>query len=602
MTESYDLVPPNLAIKAMRDNGYRNTAYAVAELIDNSIQANASTCEVLVEEAEERVSSQIRRRVRKMAVLDNGDGMSPALLRQALQFGNGSHLQDRSGIGRFGMGLPSASISQCRRVEVWTWTDGPANASYAYIDLDEVEKGTLQVVPEPVRREVPAQWSSASVGVGASGTLVVWSSLDRCMWRTAKTIFRHSEFVIARMYRRFLHSGQAQIRFAAFTEGRPTEAHIDEYAVANDPGYLISPSSTPKPFDNEPMFQKDGDKWQVTHRIAFEGEEHDVTISFSLATEAARKISGGRNPGSLPHGKHAAKNVGVSLVRAGRELDMDQSLVNSYNPTERWWGVEVDFPPSLDELFGVTNNKQDARHFTEIAKHLDAFNTPKGGALDYLDEVIEDDDPTGPLLDMIRLIDRRIAGFRDLLALQTKGSRAKKQRFDESSAESRATRVTRDRQKDGLIGDSDEDESLPEADRRERLEQDLIDSGMNRDDARVLAAQTISTGLKYTFAEAALEGSTFFTVKPVAGDIVIKINMKHPAYENLVEVLDTESDAEKSLDQVSARLSRASSGLRLLLMAWARMEDEETSLSAKERMQDIRTEWGKIARDFMRDD
>lgn len=47
VSASYDLVPTHLAVQAMRDNGYRNTAYAIAELIDNSIQAGATRVELL---------------------------------------------------------------------------------------------------------------------------------------------------------------------------------------------------------------------------------------------------------------------------------------------------------------------------------------------------------------------------------------------------------------------------------------------------------------------------------------------------------------------------------------------------------------------------
>ena len=46
-TESGFIIPPELAVKAMRDSGYRNTAYALAELIDNSIQADASEVELI---------------------------------------------------------------------------------------------------------------------------------------------------------------------------------------------------------------------------------------------------------------------------------------------------------------------------------------------------------------------------------------------------------------------------------------------------------------------------------------------------------------------------------------------------------------------------
>ena len=123
-----EIISPELAVRAMRDSGYRNTDYALAELIDNSMQANATQVDVICLEIMKQVSQRKSRRIEQIAVVDNGDGMTPETLRIALQFGNGTHLRDRKGIGRFGMGLPNSSISQCRRLEVWSWQAGLNNA------------------------------------------------------------------------------------------------------------------------------------------------------------------------------------------------------------------------------------------------------------------------------------------------------------------------------------------------------------------------------------------------------------------------------------------------------------------------------------------
>jgi hypothetical protein len=597
---TYDLVPTHLAVKAMRDNGYRNTAYAVAELIDNSLQAGATSVELLCAEAEDFVQQRVRRRIRQIAVLDNGRGMNAADLRAALQFGNGSHLDDRSGIGRFGMGLPSASISQCRRVDVWTWQTTPNSAIYTYIDLDEVEDGTFQQVPTPAPADIPEVWRAAAETIGKSGTLVVWSTLDRCMWRTAASVIKNSEFLIARMYRSFLASGTATIRLAAFDDRRPDTATIDDYATANDPGYLLVPSSTPAPYDNIALFKEDGDAAVVEQVISYAGQEHTVKIRFSYAKEEARDRPNAA--GQTDYGKHAAKNVGVSLVRADRELDMDQALVISYDARERWWGVEVDFPPSLDELFGVTNNKQAARNFSEVAKNLQSLVGPGGQQGALFEAMAEDEDPTLPLIEILLLIDRRLGVLRNLLKVQTQGSKIARRRHDPSSPEAQGTEVTRDRQKDGHRGFSDEDENRPAEERTEALAKELEETGLPAEQAQELAARTISTGIKYTFAEADLEGRAFFTVKPVAGEIVIKLNVRHPAYANLVEVL--EQDVEEELDESALRhrLQSANRGLKLLLMAWARYEDEQPNEERREQIQDIRTDWGRVAANFLRSD
>src|SRR3954452_4686246 len=182
---AYDIVPTSLAVRAMRDNGYKNAAYAVAELMDNSIQAEATVVELLCADQEVFVDQGMRRRLNYVAVLDNGIGMDIDTLQIALQFGNGSRLEEgkQSGMGRFGMGLPSASISQCQRVDVWTWQDGPDYALHSYIDLEEIYEGTLREVPAPQQNPVPGMWHSAAAnGLGASGTLVLWSKIDRSLW------------------------------------------------------------------------------------------------------------------------------------------------------------------------------------------------------------------------------------------------------------------------------------------------------------------------------------------------------------------------------------------------------------------------------------
>ena len=124
---AYEIIPQNLSITAMRSSGYRDSAHAIAELIDNSIQAgeackNQTTeVEVICVDRVQVVNERNRTRVEQIAVYDNACGMDAETLRIALQFGNGTHLDANSqdGIGKFGMGLPNASISQCRKVEVW---------------------------------------------------------------------------------------------------------------------------------------------------------------------------------------------------------------------------------------------------------------------------------------------------------------------------------------------------------------------------------------------------------------------------------------------------------------------------------------------------
>lgn len=595
----FDFVPTHLAVKAMRDNGYKNAAYAVAELIDNSIQAGATAVELLCTESEEQLAQRRRRRIEHIAVLDNGKGMDAATLRMALQFGNGTHLEDRTGIGRFGMGLPSASISQCRRVEVWTWESGVENSIFTCLDLGSIERGESSEVPVPVPAEVPQFWKSAGQSFGRSGTLVVWSDLDRCTWRTAKTVINNSELIIGRMYRKFIHDGTATIRLATFVDGDSTP-ETDDFALVNDPLYRMAPSSTPTPYSNKAMFDTFGDHWEVRPRIFYEGADHEVVIRFTMASLEARTPSQtGEAAGNMPHGMHARRNVGISLTRAGRELDLDQSWVVSSEARERWWGVEVEFPPGLDEIFGVTNNKQAARYFSstlDIAELLDGQNS----VAQIREEYLENEDPSGPLIDIADTIMRNLRQIRRQIIEQARHTEKRtRRRHEPDSPEAKGTRATKDRQGDGIPGASDGDESMPEGERIQSIEDELIERGMPEPQAKELAARTVTTGMKYAFSQGDLETPAFFSVRTKGGALIITLNTNHPAYNHLMAVLDAEDQDNLSPEELNARLNNAWRGLRLLLEAWARYEDEQPDGTLRQRVQDARNDWGRVARQFL---
>ncbi len=599
----HDIVPAHLAVQAMRDNGYKNAAYAIAELMDNAIQAEATKVELLCGEKKELAAKRVSSRIFQIAVLDNGSGMDASVLRMALQFGNGTNLTEdkQTGIGKFGMGLPSSSISQCERVDVWSWQNGSDTALHSYLDLDEIRAKKLTEVPEPQHNKVPELWRQVSKGLGKSGTLVVWSKIDRCIWKTAKTIIDNSEFLIGRMYRKFLENGQVSIRMLAFDIDNHGNKISEKMALPNDPSYLMAKTSCPEPFANTTMFQVWENDYEPT--INFRGKEHKVKVRFSFAKEEARiPNKPGIQPGSLPHGKHAEKNVGISIIRADRELELDQSLIIKYDPTERWWGVEIDFPPALDDLFGVTNNKQSARNFAELVK-IDPESLLEDGRTmaQFKEELKENDDPRESLLEIIHRIRKNISSLRRLITNQTKGSRTSSQRHDIHLAEKVATTVTEKRKEEGHPGQSDQDEALPKSVRQEAIELTLKDQGVSEVKAKELAASTVDDGLKYTFVEADLEMAAFFSVKSRGGAIIVTLNTNHPAYKNLVEILEEDVEGVDA-ETLRSRLTNSLSGLKLLLMSWARYEDEETDGRRRQAIQDSRVDWGRVARQFLEQD
>ena len=591
-----EIIPPELAVKAMRDSGYKNTAYALAELIDNSVQANANSVEVVCIEAHQQVKERSRRRIQKIGVLDNGTGMTPETLSLALQFGNGTHLTDRKGIGRFGMGLPNSSISQCRRVEVWTWQSGPDNAMYTYLDIDEIESRQMLTVPMPIHLPLPDEWQAWSTKVGTTGTLVVWTSFDdhRLSWRGGLATLRNTELLVGRMYRKFIDDGSLSIRLLALIEGE-SESTYDEPVRVNDPLYLIRNSSTPIPFETEPMFQPWGDEDEV-FQIDYDDSLHEVIVRMSWARdETVTKDKSDR--GAKPYGKHAAKNMGVSIVREGRELDLDPSWTNSYDPTERWWGVEVEFPSTLDEVFGVTNTKQNATVFSNMAQFDWKSEANPGESMsEFRDRIQSEGDPRALLLPIVNHIRQQISEVQKRIKKQTEGRRGKQERHDEPTVEDLATTKFRERAEQGHPTDADSEEFTEE--NRKSFEKDLReDKHYPENIAENIADATLKRKRKVVFLTKAMEGYSFFNVEHIQGGLTaIVFNTDHPFYEQLIESLEPDIGDESDAELID-RIHKAADTLELLFAAWARYEMEEVRL--RNRLFEMRQEWGKMARFFL---
>ena len=291
----------------MRDSGYKNTAYALAELVDNSVQANAENCEIICIEAMTQLASRSRRRLREIAVLDDGDGMDAKTLRKSLQFGNGTRLNDRSGIGRFGMGLPNASISQAGRVDVWSWQNGADNALHTWLDVQEIREQRVRDVPPPRLNAVPEQWRRRARAIGKTGTLVVWSKLgaDRLTWKGAKATLKNTGWLLGRIHRRFIGNKSLLIRLLGGEEG----AFEQNFVTINDPMYLTSAPTMPTPFNVQPMFEH---LYDIPVNIEIDGAVHTVMTRYSVAKSLTIDLAGSSNRGDTAYGKDAADNIGVS--------------------------------------------------------------------------------------------------------------------------------------------------------------------------------------------------------------------------------------------------------------------------------------------------
>ncbi|UXL29532.1 ATP-binding protein [Stenotrophomonas maltophilia] len=583
---NFPVIPQNLSISAMRSSGYRDTAHALAEIIDNSIQAGdglEGRTEVEVICIEDQQPSG-RRQISKIAVFDNACGMDSSSLRQALQFGNGSRLEKskQNGIGKFGMGLPNSSISQCRRLDVWTWRDG--NVLHAYIDVNEISKGIMTEVPAPKPDEIPQEWSNLiACEIGPHGTLVVWSDLDRTTWKQSTTLLRHTEFISGRAYRHFINDQTVRIRLAAY-EAKSNATIQQCFVRANDPLYLMVGANAPAPYDVTPAFVPFCDP--VRLEISHAGALHPVTIVASICKRETRNDGGGTSIG-----QHAQKNQGISVVRAKRELELNTSFTSSYDTRERWWGIEVLFEPGLDDVFGVTNNKQSATGFTRLSLEEDAAEE-KLTTQEYKDKLEAESDPRLAMYYISREIEKLLTAIRPQVLKMREGTRASgsNERAEAKAEKAASQSVARRRGRIGDTGQSDKEEGAPVNERTSLLAAEILQDGVDKAKAEEIAVDYVKKKIKFRFKHGAIPPSHIFDVSTLGGVILITLNTRHPVHESLFHALLEENVDSSDLNHARQILS--------LIAAWARLEDEAPSEKMRQSIEDVRMQWGRMAMDF----
>ena len=347
----FGLMVPEAFIRGIRDLGYRSNGDAIAELIDNAIQAYADRIDVLF--GYEGTTSG--KKPTQLAVIDNGHGMETAMIRMAMMWGGTHRENDRSGLGRYGYGLPCASVSLGRRFTVYSRVDdGPIYA--VTLDLDDLTAGAYTdalgdiVVPASAAADLP-DFVAHHVGQihpagWASGTVVVIEKLDRLEWATTQglrdNLCRHFGVTYHKL------RGEA----ALYVEGR--------FVEPIDPLFLT------------PEFQFHGLDEDRAH--AFDPIRVEARDPASGAYLGAIKLRYAWLPpsfGSIDKERDAVgvnanarfpiiKDFhGVIFSRNGRLIDVQtRTPWTTFINNDRYIKVEVEFSASLDEAFGVTTSKQ----------------------------------------------------------------------------------------------------------------------------------------------------------------------------------------------------------------------------------------------------
>lgn len=212
-----------ILVESTRSIGYSFEA-AVADIIDNSISASATEVRI-------RFSSKDPQ---WLCIEDNGWGMTPNELENAMRYGSQSPTVGRrkDDLGRFGLGLKMASLSQCRKVTVLTKKDGITCA--ARWDLDYIiqqENWSLQFFSGDEIENMPGY---LYLKLKESGTVVVWEQFDRLKQGAAQIQKAFDEKIelarkhLALVFHRFLNDENPKARIAMYFNGEAVKG-IDPF-------------------------------------------------------------------------------------------------------------------------------------------------------------------------------------------------------------------------------------------------------------------------------------------------------------------------------------------------------------------------------------
>lgn len=385
--EGMDIINISDYGEALRNSGYKDIESAMAEIVDNSIQAEADNVLVIIKD---RVPAWGRRsQVYEVAFLDDGTGMSPEWVQGCLRFGNGTRRTSK-GMGKFGVGLPQSSLYACPRVEVYSWQDGIDNTYSAYLDIEKISNGE-QVKIEPAEKtSIPDEYlkyvktglklCDSEFDFSQHGTLVLWRTCDNVVPSTVSALFKRLGFSFGKKYRHLICENQSNIFLI-----HDTKDQYNEKVMPNDPLFLMSnnivlgdPANPDKLCRKsnetglEPIFEPyrtefcpDGvvtqtiKYWDRESKTAKEGK---VKLTFSIVKEKFYDVDHmtNPNPGNTPMGTFVGQLEGISVVREGREIDFGEFgfYSDKNSPFHRWWGCEISFERDLDQVFKVANNKQ----------------------------------------------------------------------------------------------------------------------------------------------------------------------------------------------------------------------------------------------------
>lgn len=322
----------DVLMTSMRSMGYTFES-AVADIIDNSIAASATKIELKYPVTPTELF---------VAICDNGTGMTRDELYNAMKYGSRHHDEQRSekDLGRFGLGLKSASLSQCRKLTVISKKDQTVSSFVWSLDYVEQEKSWMMA--EYSHEETEDVRFSDYLDDKDSGTVVLWEDFDLMKKSSGKVYAELASLqsstadYIALIYHRFLSKDRNGL-----------EIYSNNYRIEPlDPFLEKHPKTDIRRRISLPVMDNNGIERMVYVQPYVLPFQKDLS-------PADKKLSGGIENYRSKQGFYIYRNE--RLIIWGRWFGRARDELTKYAR------VKVDIPNTLDDIWGIDIKKQSAK-------------------------------------------------------------------------------------------------------------------------------------------------------------------------------------------------------------------------------------------------
>lgn len=547
------------ALRSMRDAGY-NLSTALAEVIDNSLEAKANAVTV-------QIDSDDNEDVTRITVIDDGDGMDAKVLHHYLQIGFSTRYMKTDGIGKYGVGAKLAALNFGTKISVYSRTSAEAPWLRVHFDLnaaiaEEEKTGRFPTIPTPKPVMPPKRYNE--VLPEGAGTVVIWAGIDRLqrgrVAMTAAELVNEVKQELSRIFREFINAG--------------IDITVNETALkAHDPLFLMEDTWAEDVLNKHPDHRDASKAAGGLHFPATVIADEMVRVGPGEARlrvtlyppEVTRKrFQGGDN---LAVKLRIPDNQGqISIVRMNREIaysTIPKMLPYGVKANDRFIGIEISFDARLDEYFGVRNVKRGV-------------------------------EPDGALRRRVHeLLKRYIPQARKMLdARWGTASRKDKEHDGEHAGLLEAVKAA------NLVMPKSKARPVSEQKVREELLDLAEDVGHEKEDDKLAYIEKIKD-LPFVLESVRFPGSQFIETTHLSHQVIIRLNTRHKFYKEIWRPLAEMSEADPaqlSGEDAVKTARRAVEGLSLMVVAYGKAQSMENDPTVYD---NLTNQWGGFLETLM---